>query len=104
MRPQNLTLTGVLFPSGYPADSTRQRTEVRAKTVRPDDNCENRLPKSQVEKADGEEPCGEPHRPIEGVLFVFSAYPLPANLFPLIPSATAIPPQSTLFTAPILGN
>jgi len=57
----------------------RQRTEVRAEIIRPDDNCKNRLPKSQVEKADGEEPCGEPHCPIEGVLFD-SYFPLILSL------------------------
>ncbi len=47
----------------------RQKTEVYAQIVRPEHNRENPFPKRQVEKADGEEPSGEPHRPHEGVLF-----------------------------------
>lgn len=47
----------------------RKRTEVRAEVVGPDHNRENAFPKSQVEKADGEEPSGEPYRPHEGVVF-----------------------------------
>src|SRR6185312_2341853 len=46
----------------------RQRTEVRAEIIRPDHQRENPFPKSQVEKADGEEPSVEPHCPHEGVL------------------------------------
>ena len=66
----------------------RQRTEVSAKIVRPDHQRENPLPKSQVEKADGEEPSGEPHRPHEGVVFdSYFLHLLSGASVPKIPSA-----------------
>ena len=83
----------------------RQRTEVRAQIVRPDHQRENPVPKSQVEKADGEEPSGEPYCPHEGVLLnSYFLHTLSARIRSQGSLRSAIPQQCTLFTAPILGN
>jgi len=46
----------------------QQRAEPRTKIVRPQYNREDTLPKSQVQKPDGEEPCPNPEDPHKTVL------------------------------------
>jgi len=70
----------------------RQRTEVRAEIMRPDHQRENPVPKSQVEKADGEEPSGAPRHAHAGVRL--DSY-LPRTLFGRI-RFSAVPYRSSL--------
>src|SRR4029077_20792447 len=49
----------------------QQEAEPRTQIVRPQRNREGTLPKSQVQKSDGEEPCPEPEAPRKTVLLDF---------------------------------
>jgi hypothetical protein len=62
----------------------QQEAEPRTQIVRPQHNSKGTLPKSQVQKSDGEEPCPEPEAPRKAVLLDF--YSLHRGEYTLIPA------------------
>ena len=59
----------------------KEGAESDAKIIGPQDGREDAVPKVQVKKSDGEEPCGNPKASCEAVMLDFYLFPRWSNMF-----------------------